>query len=282
MGYTFSPFGEGADALEGVFGHGWKSSVCGAALGGRTHGGAVPWVWDLPQDRQECGIHGLTDRSRRPYRYAHQLPFQVENFILNVKREHSSWGARKFRERLIRRFSGIPVPAKSTIHAACVAVRKARPYLWGNDPTNSGAPTTKASSCWATATTATPWRSLITPAGFSWSVKRSLPPRKTTLLLCFERLFQERGLPANIRSDNGVPFASAHALFHLSKLAVWWLRLGIGIERIKPGHPQQNGRHERMHLTLKKEATKPAAANFLQQQARFDNFIDVFNNQRPH
>jgi integrase-like protein len=98
----------------------------------------------------------------------------------------------------------------------------------------------------------------------------------------FERLFQERGLPANIRSDNGVPFASAHALFNLSKLAVWWLRLGIGIERIQPGHPQQNGCHERMHLTLKKEATKPAAANFLQQQARFDKFIEVFNNERPH
>ena len=76
----------------------------------------------------------------------------------------------------------------------------------------------------------------------------------------FERLFKERGLPSNIRSDNGVPFASAHALFNLSKLAVWWLRLGIGVERIKPGHPQQNGRHERMHLTLKKEATKPALA----------------------
>jgi hypothetical protein len=59
----------------------------------------------------------------------------------------------------------------------------------------------------------------------------------------FERLFKERGLPVNIRSDNGVPFASAHALFNLSKLAVWWLRLGIGIERIKPGHPHQNGRH---------------------------------------
>jgi putative transposase len=73
-----------------------------------------------------------------------------------------------------------------------------------------------------------------------------------------------------------------HALFNLSKLAVWWLRLGIGIERIKPGHPQQNGRHERMHLTLKKEATKPAARNFLQQQARFDKFIEVFNNERPH
>ena len=98
----------------------------------------------------------------------------------------------------------------------------------------------------------------------------------------FERLFKERGLPANIRSDNGVPFASAHALFNLSKLAVWWLRLGIGIERIQPGHPQQNGRHERMHLTLKKEATKPAAGNFLQQQARFEQFIEVFNNERPH
>ncbi len=75
----------------------------------------------------------------------------------------------------------------------------------------------------------------------------------------FERLFKERGLPAAIRSDNGVPFASPNGLFNLSKLSVWWLRLGIRIERIKPGHPQQNGRHERMHLTLKQEATRPAA-----------------------
>src|SRR6202158_3095694 len=66
---------------------------------------------------QECGVEGLTDRSRRPYRYANQLPFQVENYILNVKREHTSWGARKIRERLLRRFSDIPIPAKSTIHA---------------------------------------------------------------------------------------------------------------------------------------------------------------------
>ncbi len=98
----------------------------------------------------------------------------------------------------------------------------------------------------------------------------------------FERVFKEFGLPKAIRTDNGVPFASPHALFGLSKLAVWWLRLGIHIERIKPGHPEQNGRHERMHLTLKKEATKPAAQNFLQQQAKFDDFIDCFNHQRPH
>ena len=87
--------------------------------------------------------------------------------------------------------------------------------------------------------------------------------------LCFRRYY-------------GVPFASAHALYGLSKLAVWWLRLGIQIERITPGHPQQNGRHERMHLTLKREATKPAAANVLQQQARFDDFLTRFNTDRPH
>src|SRR5256885_17265000 len=98
----------------------------------------------------------------------------------------------------------------------------------------------------------------------------------------FERVFKDFGLPKAIRTDNGVPFASAHALFGLSKLAVWWLRLGIGIERIKPGHPQQNGRHERMHLTLKKEATRPPGLNSLQQQGRFDVFLHEFNAERPH
>jgi len=81
--------------------------------------------------------------------------------------------------------------------------------------------------------------------------------REAYAFAVFERLFKERFLPANIRSDNGVPFASAQALFHLSRLAVWWLRLGIGIERIQPGSPQQNGRHERMHLTLRKERSQP-------------------------
>jgi putative transposase len=98
----------------------------------------------------------------------------------------------------------------------------------------------------------------------------------------FERLFQEFGLPGRIRTDNGVPFASTSALYGLSKLAVWWLRLGIQLERIKPGHPEQNGRHERKHLTRKREATKPVAANTLQQRARFDAFLQRFNGERPH
>jgi transposase InsO family protein len=86
--------------------------------------------------------------------------------------------------------------------------------------------------------------------------------------------------PPAIRTDNGVPFASGNALFGLSRLAAWWLRLGIDLQSIKPGNPQQNGRHERMHLTLKKETTKPASYNFLQQQERFDKFIH-YNNERP-
>jgi hypothetical protein len=98
----------------------------------------------------------------------------------------------------------------------------------------------------------------------------------------FQRLFTERGLPAAIRTDNGLPFASPNGLYNLSKLSVWWLRLGIALERIKPGHPQQNGRHERMHLTLKKETTRPPGANALQQQARFDDFVSEFNTERPH
>jgi putative transposase len=79
-----------------------------------------------------------------------------------------------------------------------------------------------------------------------------------------------------------VPFASPNGLYGLSRLSVWWLRLGIEIERIKPGNPQQNGRHERMHLTLKLEATKPAAGNFLQQQGKFDDFLEYYNSERPH
>ena len=106
--------------------------------------------------------------------------------------------------------------------------------------------------------------------------------RASLAFTVFERIFKEFGLPAVIRTDNGVPFASPNSLFGLSKLSVWWLRLGIEIERIQPAHPEQNGRHERMHLTLKKEATKPASKNFLKQQERFDRFMHVFNDERPH
>jgi transposase InsO family protein len=98
----------------------------------------------------------------------------------------------------------------------------------------------------------------------------------------FEAAFREFGLPLAIRTDNGTPFVSAQSLRGLSHLSVWWRRLGIVHERIEPGHPEQNGVHERMHRTLKQATTRPAAANMLQQQERFDRFVNEFNHVRPH
>jgi hypothetical protein len=98
----------------------------------------------------------------------------------------------------------------------------------------------------------------------------------------FERLFREYGLPEAIRSDNGSPFASARAVARLSQLSVRWVKLGIRLERIEPGHPEQNGRHERMHRTLKQETARPPAASRSAQQERFDQFRGVYNEQRPH
>jgi putative transposase len=96
-----------------------------------------------------------------------------------------------------------------------------------------------------------------------------------------ERVFREYGLPHALRSDNGTPFASVGA-GGLSRLSVWWVKLGIMPERIEPGQPQQNGRHERMHRTLKAETAKPPAASPAAQQPRFDEFRIEFNQQRPH
>jgi putative transposase len=96
-----------------------------------------------------------------------------------------------------------------------------------------------------------------------------------------EDVFRTHGVPAVMRSDNGVPFACS-GLAGLTKLSAYWLRLGITLERIRPAHPQENGRHERMHRTLKAETTRPARANLLQQQERFDEFVEEFNTQRPH
>src|SRR5712691_3379929 len=140
---------------------------------------------------QECGLQGLTDRSRRPYRYANQLPFQVENFILNVKREHPSWGARKIRERLLRRFSGIPIPVKSTIHA--VLDRHGfvqRPNeLWCTDYKGEFLLANRQ-YCYPLTVTDHASRFLLTCEALSST-------REDYAFTVFERLFKERGLPAN-------------------------------------------------------------------------------------
>jgi transposase InsO family protein len=244
---------------------------------------------------KEHGLEALSDRSRRPVRYANQLPQQLESLIVRLKGEKPHWGARKIRERLVRRLNGdVRIPAKSTIHAVLDRhglVKRAarrRPHAQGT-PLSSGA---GPNDLWCT-----DFKGEFKLGNGHYCYPLTVTDHASRfLLLCealesvredlafsaFQRLFAERGLPLSIRSDNGVPFASPNGLFNLSRLSVWWLRLGVAIERIKPGRPQQNGRHERMHLTLKKEATRPPGSNFLQQQGRFDTFVQEFNTERPH
>ncbi len=243
---------------------------------------------------KDCGLGAFTDRSRRPFRQANRLPAQLEATIVRLKREYPGWGAPKIREKLRQQYTGPHLPAISTVHAVLdrhdLVQRRRRRRARATGTTLSRP--TEPNALWCA----------DYKGEFMLGNRRYCYPLTMTdfasryLLTCealtstqeklaftvFERTFQEFGLPQAIRTDNGVPFASAHALYGLSKLAVWWLRLGIQIERIQPGHPQQNGRHERMHLTLKREATKPASANVLQQQGRFDAFIAQYNHDRPH
>jgi putative transposase len=243
---------------------------------------------------KESGLKGLTDKSRKPCHYANQLPFQVEKAILHIKKEKPTWGAPKIRERLIRLYPDIRPPAKSTVHTildkhGLVIKKKRKRYKakgtdlsYGKKPNELWCADYKGEFllgnkkyCYPLTITDFYSRYLLACEGLETT-------KEQYAFTVFERVFKEFGLPRAIRTDNGVPFYSPHALFGLSKLSVWWLRLGVEIERIKPGNPQQNGRHERMHLTLKKETTKPSGENFLQQQAKFDDFIEEYNHERPH
>jgi putative transposase len=250
--------------------------------------------YKIYQRYQDCGVQGLTDRSRRPYRQANKLPIQVESLIVRLKREQPDWGAPKIREKLRRRHNDIQTPAISTVHAVLDRhglVKHGRKPRYKAQGTTLSKPVVpndlwcadyKGEFMLADRRYCYPLTISDFATRYLLSCEALSSTQETYAFTVFERVFTDFGLPKAIRTDNGVPFASPHALFGLSKLSVWWLRLGIAIERIKPGHPQQNGRHERIHLTLKKAATKPAAQNLLQQQARFDDFLECYNRERPH
>ena len=254
------------------------------------------------------GLEALCDRSRRPVRYANQLPEAIERMIVECRRDKPHWGARKIRELLVRRLAGdVRIPAKSTVHAVLdrhglvKRGRQRKRHKAQGTPLSAGS---VANSLWCA-----DYKGEFKLGNGQYCYPLTVTDHASRMLLmceahdstkeinalsAFQNLFAERGLPAAIRTDNGLPFASPNGLYNLSRLSVWWLRLGIRIERIKPPlggaslacramrHPQQNGRHERMHLTLKKETTRPPGENSLQQQARFDEFISEFNDERPH
>jgi len=244
---------------------------------------------------KDIGVRGLTDRSRRPHRHANRLPMAVEKLIVRLKKEYPSWGAPKLRERLRRRWPDVHCPAISTVHAVLhrhglVARRTRRPrrrlvgtsLSWPAVPNRLWCADYKGEFRLGNRQYCYPLTITDFSSRYLLACEALATTKERYAFTVFERAFQDFGLPDAIRTDNGVPFASAHALYGLSKLAVWWLRLGIGLERIAPGHPEQNGRHERLHLTLKTEATRPALSNLLQQQARFDTFVHQYNHERPH
>ena len=248
-------------------------------------------IWDR---YQKYKLKGLFDRSRRPHRCVNQIPFQIERLIVRIKKEKPTWGAPKIREVLIRKHLDIKIPARSTVHAVLdrnglVKQRNKRRYkakgtylsvpqhpndLWCADFKGEFRMGNRQ-YCYPLTISDSSSRYLL--ACEALSSTKTVPA-----FAVFENTFQEYGVPCAIRTDNGNPFSSCNALFGLSYLSVWWLRLGIKLERIKPGNPQQNGRHERMHRTLKKETTKPPAKHMLSQQELFDNFLEEYNHERPH
>ena len=240
------------------------------------------------------GPAGLDDHSRRPHRAPNQTADEIVAAILEARQRHPGWGGKKLRALLQRRHPRWTLPGRSTVcdilrRHGLVPTRRQRRRLGhpGKPTTIMGAPnavwcadykgqfkTGDGRYCYPLTVTDGFSRYLLGCQGLGSTAVTEAQP-------VFTRLFKEYGLPLRIRTDNGVPFATT-TLARLSKLSAWWVRLGILPECIEPGRPDQNGRHERMHRTLKAATTRPAAGSLGAQQRRFNAFREEFNHVRPH
>jgi transposase InsO family protein len=240
------------------------------------------------------GPAGLEERSRRPSCSPNATSPEIISLTLEARRRHPSWGAKKLLTILGKRHPRWDFPGRSTVcdilsrHGMVPRKRNRRRIGHPGKPTSSiltpndvwsadfkgQFKTQNGIYCYPLTVTDGFSRYLLgCQALYSTAVAGAKP--------VFTRLFKEYGLPKRIRTDNGVPFAT-NTLARLSSLSAWWIRLGVLPELIEPGKPQQNGRHERMHKTLKAEATKPPAGNLQAQQRKFNRFREEFNNERPH
>jgi transposase InsO family protein len=250
--------------------------------------------YDLLRRYQQEGKAGLEDRNPAPWHHPNQTPAEVEERILELRYTHPSWGARKLRRTLRERQPHIPWPALSTIGALLQRHglvhrqrrrRKAPPYTQplqhADGPNRVWSADFKG---WFKTRDGTRIDPLTISDGYSRYLLRCQAVEKTgteAVQAILIASFREYGLPEAIRTDNGPPFAS-RALAGLSRLSVQWIKLGIRPERIAAGHPEQNGRHERMHLTLKQETASPPATTPRAQQRAFDHFRREYNEVRPH
>ena len=258
----------------------------------RAHGITRPTGYAVLRRYAQAGQCGLEEQSRAPRRHPNQTPAEIEAQVLALRRKHPRWGPRTLKKILDD--AGISCPAASTVGELLdreglthhrVKRRKVEPYqrpfqLVG-EPNDEWAGDFKG---WMR----TGDGERIDPLTISDSCSRYLlrcqAVEKTNteqVQAIFEAAFREYGMPRAMRTDNGAPFAS-RAIAGLSRLAVWWIKLGIVPQRIEPGHPEQNGRHERMHRTLKEATVSPPRANRRAQQRAFDQFRQEYNQLRPH
>ena len=243
---------------------------------------------------REIGLEGLLEQSRARQRHENQTAEDIERMVLELRQAHMRWGPRKLKRVLEDNEPGRVWPAASTIgavlkRAGLVIGRRKRhktpaysePLAHADGPNRLWCADFKG---WFRTRDGERIDPLTISDAYSRYLLRCQGVEKmdtTRVQGIFEAAFREHGMPVAIRTDNGAPFAS-RALAGLSRLAVWWMKLGIVAERIEAGHPEQNGRHERMHRTLKQEVTQPAAANRREQQRVMDRFRQEYNQVRPH
>jgi transposase InsO family protein len=240
-------------------------------------------------------VEALKERSRRPRHSPTAISEHMQDVLVAARKRHPTWGPRKLRAWLVDRYPQTQFPAASTIGDILsrrgLTVPRKRRRRRVPPHTQPFAEATAPNSVWCidfkgqfrTGDGEVCYPLTITDA-FSRFVLRCEvvdDPNGPAVQAVLDSAFREFGLPAAIRSDNGPPFAS-RAAGGLTALSVWLLRLGIRVERIEPGKPQQNGRHERMHLTLKRDTASPPASSRRAQQRRFDRWRHEFNHERPH
>ena len=239
-------------------------------------------------------VAAVVEGSRRPKRSPTKVSEAIEDLLVRARKLHPHWGPHKLRVWLRRRFERLELPAPSTIGAVLKRnglsrVRRRRQRTPPHSQPLAGCQQPNAVWCvdfkgqFRTGDGATVYPLTIMDAYSRYLLRCEglQRPGGSAVWDVFSSAFSEYGLPEAIRSDNGAPFASKGG-GGLSALSVWWVRLGIRPERIQPGHPEQNGRHERMHLTLKKETASPPRATVMAQQRAFDRFRKEYNQERPH
>ncbi len=243
---------------------------------------------------QAVGLEGLREKSRAAQRHGNQTSAEIEQMVLELREAHSRWGPRKLKRVLEDNEPGRVWPAASTIGAllkreGLMAGRRKRrrtapysePLAHADGPNRVWCADFKG---WFRTGDGERIDPLTITDAHSRYLFRCQAVEKTDtarVQAIFEAVFREYGMPEAIRTDNGAPFAST-AIAGLSRLAVWWMKLGIVAERIAAGHPEQNGRHERMHRTLKQETAQPPAANRREQQRVMERFRQEYNQVRPH